>query len=71
MIDSCKLLVLPILKRHVNSYRTVATLSFRDADDNLLMTSDVLESGGARVTTDSSGNPAVLLSVADQDEFIK
>ena len=50
---------------------TVATLSFRDADDNLLMTSDVLESGGARVTTDSSGNPAVLLSVADQDEFYK
>ena len=28
---------------------TVATLSFRDTDDNLLMTSDVLESGGAKV----------------------
>lgn len=28
---------------------TVATLSFRDADDNLLMSSDVLVSGGAKV----------------------
>ena len=36
---------------------TVATLSFRDTDDNLLMTSDVLVSGGARVSEDSSGNP--------------
>ncbi len=50
---------------------TVATLSFRDTNDNLLMSSDVLEAGGARVTQDSSGNPAVLLSVKDQDEFYK
>ena len=50
---------------------TVATLSFRDTNDNLLMTSDVLVSGGAKATTDSSGNPAVLLSIKDKDEFYK
>lgn len=50
---------------------TVATLSFRDTDDNLLMTSDVLVAGGAKVSADSSGNPAVLLSVKDKDEFYK
>lgn len=50
---------------------TVATLSFRDTSDNLLMNSDVLVSGGAKVTQDSSGNPAVLLSVKDKDEFYK
>lgn len=50
---------------------TVATLSFRDADDNLLMSSDVLVSGGAKVSQDSSGNPAVSLSVKDKDEFYK
>ena len=48
---------------------TVATLSFRDTDDNLLMTSDVLKAGGAKKSTDSSGNPAVLLSVKDKDKF--
>ena len=48
---------------------TVATLSFRDADDNLLMTSDVLTAGGAKVSQDSSGNPAVLLSVKDKNKF--
>lgn len=48
---------------------TVATLSFRDTEDNLLMTSDVLASGGAKITEDASGNPAVLLSVKDKDKF--
>ncbi len=48
---------------------TVATLSFRDTENNLLMTSDVLKSGGAKVTTDSSGRPAVLLSVKNKDKF--
>ena len=48
---------------------TVATLSFRDTEDNLLMTSDVLRSGGAKVSQDSSGNPAVLLTVKDKDKF--
>lgn len=50
---------------------TVATLSFRDSNDNLLMTSDVLVSGGAKVSQDSSGNPAVSLSVKDKEEFYK
>ena len=50
---------------------TVATLSFRDSNDNLLMTSDVLVSGGAKVSQDQSGNPAVSLSVKDKDQFYK
>ena len=50
---------------------TVATLSFRDSEDNLLMTSDVLVSGGAKVSQDSSGNPAVSLTVKDKEEFYK
>ncbi len=48
---------------------TVATLSFRDTEDNLLMSSDVLKAGGAKVSQDSSGNPAVLLTVKDKDKF--
>lgn len=48
---------------------TVATLSFRDTDDNLLMTSEVLKAGGAKVSQDSSGNPAVLLTAKDKDKF--
>lgn len=48
---------------------TVATLSFRDTDDNLLMSSDVLNAGSAKVSQDSSGNPAVSLSVKDKDKF--
>ena len=49
---------------------TVATLTFRDVDDNLLMTSDVLSSSvAARVGQDNSGNPAVALSIKDKDKF--
>ena len=48
---------------------TVASLSFRDTEDNLLMSSDVLKAGGAKVTTDTSGKPAVLLSVEDKSTF--
>ena len=49
---------------------TVATLSFRDVDDELLMTSDVLSSGvAARVGQDSSGRSAVALSIKDKDKF--
>lgn len=48
---------------------TVATLSFRDTDDNLLMSSDVLNAGSAKVSQDSSGNPAVSLSIKDKDKF--
>ena len=48
---------------------TVATLSFRDTEDNLLMTSEVLRAGGAKIGQDSTGNPAVALSVKDKDKF--
>lgn len=49
---------------------TVATLSFRDAEDNLLMTSDILNSShAAKVGEDSSGKPAVSLSIKDKDQF--
>ena len=48
---------------------TVATLSFRDSEDNLLMTSDVLEAGKAKIGQDSTGNPAVALSIKDKDKF--
>ena len=48
---------------------TVATLSFRDTEDNLLMSSEVLKAGGAKIGQDSSGNPAVALSVKDKDKF--
>lgn len=50
---------------------TVATLTFRDSEDNLLMTGDVLEAGGARLTTDQNGRPAVSLAVKDKDTFYK
>ncbi len=50
---------------------TVATLSFRDVNDTLLMSSDVLKAGGAKVGQDAKGNPAVSLSVADKDEFFR
>lgn len=50
---------------------TVASLSFRDADDKLLMTGDVLKAGGAKVGQDSKGRPAVALSIKDKDEFFK
>lgn len=46
-----------------------ATLTFRDSNDNLLMNSDVLKSGGAKVGTDSKGMPAVSLAIADKDKF--
>ena len=48
---------------------TVATLSFRDTEDNLLMSSDVLKAGGAKIGQDSAGNPAVALSVKDKNKF--
>ena len=49
----------------------VASLTFRDSSDNLLMTSDVLSSGGAKVSTDEKGRPAVALSIKDKDTFYK
>ncbi len=47
---------------------STAVLSFRDAQDNLLMTSSVL-GGNAKVTTDQYGKPAVSLSIKDKDTF--
>ena len=52
-----------------NQLATVATLSFRDTEDNLLMSSDVLKAGGAKISQDSSGKPAVLLTIKDKDKF--
>jgi len=48
-----------------------ASLTFRDTNDNLLMTSDVLKSGGAKISQDEKGKPAVSLSIKDNDEFYK
>lgn len=48
-----------------------ANLTFRDTNDNLLMGSDVLKSGGAKVGVDNTGLPAVALSIADKDKFYK
>lgn len=47
---------------------STAVLTFRDYNDNLLMTSDVL-GGAAKVTTDQYGHPAVSLSIKDTDKF--
>ena len=48
---------------------TVASLSFRDSEDNLLMTSEVLTAGQAKVGQDDSGRPAVALTVKDKEKF--
>lgn len=48
-----------------------ASLTFRDTNDKLLMTAEVLKSGGAKVGTDQKGRPAVSLSVNDKDKFYK
>ncbi len=47
---------------------STAVLTFRDYNDNLLMTSDVL-GGSAKVTTDKYGRPAVSLSIKDTETF--
>lgn len=47
---------------------STAVLSFRDYNDNLLMTSDVL-GGQAKVTTDEYGRPAVSLKIKDTETF--
>lgn len=54
-----------------NTLGRVASLTFRDTSDNLLMDSSVLRSGGAKVSQDSNGKPAVALSIADKDKFYK
>lgn len=47
---------------------STAILSFRDYNDNLLMTSDVL-GGEARVSQDEYSRPAVSLKIKDTDTF--
>lgn len=47
---------------------STAVLSFRDSNDNLLMTSNVL-GGSAKVTSDQYGKPAVSLSIKDTEKF--
>ena len=54
-----------------NLLSQTASLSFRDTNDNLLMTSDVLRSGAAKVGQDDTGSPVVSLSIKDKDEFYK
>ncbi len=51
-----------------NTISSTAILSFRDYNDNLLMTSDVL-GGEARVGQDDMGKPAVSLRIKDTDTF--
>ena len=48
-----------------------ANLTFRDTKDNLLMNSNVLKAGGASISQDTKGRPAVGLSVSDTTEFYK
>ena len=52
-----------------NILNKAANLTFRDTEDNLLMTADVLHAGGARVGQDSYNQPVVSLSVKKKDEF--
>ena len=51
-----------------NTISSTAILSFRDYNDNLLMTSDVL-GGEARVGQDEYNRPAVSLKIKDTDTF--
>jgi len=44
-------------------------LTFRDVDDNLLMTSAVLAPNGAKVTVDEYTRPAIALKIVDTDTF--
>lgn len=48
---------------------TPAVLSFRDLDDNLLMDSSVLTSGGASLTTNERGKYVVALEIKDKEKF--
>ena len=50
---------------------TTAALSFRTIDGDLLMTSDVLNSGQASVQYEASKGYVISLSVKDYDEFYK
>lgn len=58
-------------KQARNLISQVANLTFRDTSDNLIMSSDVLKSGGAKVSQDAYGKPAVALSIKDNTKFYK
>ena len=55
----------------ISMLNRAASLTFRDTSDNLLMTSDVLKSGGAKVSQDEYGNYVVGLTIADKEKFYK
>lgn len=55
----------------ISMLNRAASLTFRDTNDNLLMTSDVLKSGGAKVSQDEYGNYVIGLSIADKEKFYK
>lgn len=48
---------------------TEANLTFRDAEDNLLLSGNDLKQGGATGTFDSNGNPIVTLELNDPGKF--
>lgn len=52
-----------------NTLSSIASLSFRNTDDEILMSNDVLGNPAAKLTYDNYGKPAVLLSVKDTDTF--
>ena len=55
-----------------NNISKVGSLTFRDTSDNLLMTSDVLESGKASVAmNDKTGAYEISLKIKDKDKFYK
>ena len=55
-----------------NTISQVGSLTFRDTENNLLMTSDVLESGKASVTTNQkTGAYEISLQIKDKDTFYK
>lgn len=48
---------------------SVANVSFRDVNDNLLMDSSVIK--GAKLSYDENGKPAISLQVANKDKFLE
>lgn len=46
-----------------------ASLSFRDTSDNLLMSAEVLQAGGAKVGQDEYKKPVVSLGIKNKDQF--
>lgn len=48
---------------------TQANLTFRDADDNLLLDGDDLKEGKAKANFGETGNPVVTLEMKDPDKF--